>query len=106
MTSLTSCYEILYKHTKKSNQINQWFASFIFITDSTLQKDIGTLSMCLQMIESKLTEDIASQFEYQIRLKEDVKNLAEEIVDNILFNTRYILLAQIVRLFQYIGKYV
>ena len=80
-------------------------ASFIFITDSTLQKDIGTLFMCLQMIESKLTEDITSQFEYQIRLKEDVKNLAEQIVDNLFLNTRYLLLAQIVRLFRYIGKY-
>ena len=80
-------------------------ASFIFITDSTLQKDIGTLSMCLQMIESKLTEDITSQFEYQIRLKEDVKNLAEQIVDNLFLNTRYLLLAQIVRLFRYISKY-
>lgn len=58
----------------------------------TLKNDIGTLSMCLQLIEGKLTEDITSQFEYQISLKEDVRNLAEQIVDELFFNTRYMYL--------------
>ncbi|XP_052066058.1 nuclear pore complex protein Nup160-like isoform X1 [Mytilus californianus] len=60
------------------------------LQDLSLKDDIRTLSECLQLIDGKLTEDITAQFECQISLKEDVKNLAEQIVDEMFFNTSLI----------------
>ncbi|VDI80506.1 Hypothetical predicted protein [Mytilus galloprovincialis] len=60
------------------------------LQDLSLKDDIRTLSECLQLVDGKLTEDITAQFECQISLKEDVKNLAEQIVDEMFFNTSLI----------------
>ncbi|KAJ8298952.1 hypothetical protein KUTeg_023012 [Tegillarca granosa] len=58
----------------------QWADPIDHSDEWAIRRDLGTLGMCLNLIEKRITDDIVTQFEYQLLMNEDVEILVDGTV--------------------------